>query len=310
VVIAIIAILIALLVPAVQKVREAAARTQCLNNLKQIGVSIHMYHDVHKKLPASRYGDYTDSTAFGGPFFTSTSWSFLALILPYLEQGNVYQAGNIPSATLRTSSATAVPIPVFLCPSDQAAGMRTHAELTRYTQATLTVGLTSYKGVLGSNFNYGDYANATPAFRNSGDGFWGANGIFSLDVWKAPITLVGITDGTSNTFMVGEDVFTAASANTTAPAGNGFSWAHSVEATLTCAMPPNTFTRANGSAINFTSGSASHWGTYHGFKSRHTGGVHFLFADATARFIDNAIPLGTYRAMASYSGGESASYAP
>src|SRR5262245_23761998 len=90
VVIAIIAILIALLVPAVQKVREAAARSQCLNNLKQIGIAIQMYHDQRKFLPASQYGDYSDSTAFGGPYFASMSWSFLAQILPNIEQGAIY----------------------------------------------------------------------------------------------------------------------------------------------------------------------------------------------------------------------------
>src|SRR5438105_13827539 len=101
VVIAIIAILIALLVPAVQKVREAAARTQCLNNLKQIGIGIQMYHDTYKQLPACQYGDYSDPAAFGGPYYTSSSWSFLALILPYVDQLKMYVTGNIPTATLR-----------------------------------------------------------------------------------------------------------------------------------------------------------------------------------------------------------------
>src|SRR3954453_4763096 len=89
VVIAIIAILIGLLLPAVQKVRESAARMKCSNNLKQIGLAIHNYHDANSKLPASQYGDYTDPTAFGGPYYSSRSWSFLALCLPYMEQDNL-----------------------------------------------------------------------------------------------------------------------------------------------------------------------------------------------------------------------------
>jgi prepilin-type processing-associated H-X9-DG protein len=304
------------LVPAVQKVRDAAARTQCLNNLKNIGIAIHMYHDQNKKLPASQYGDYSDSSAFGGPYFTSSSWSFLALILPYVDQQPLYQSGNIPTTRLGATSAIATPVPVYLCPTDPAFGPKTHAELTRYTRwpgntaSTILVGLTSYKGVLGSNFNYGDFANATPAFRNSGDGFWGANGLFSLDVWKAPIKLVQITDGTSNTFMVGEDFFNPAWANVTAPAGNEFSWAHAVGAVRTCAMPPNNLTHPNGTPINVASSNSREWGSYNGFKSKHQGGVHFLYADGTVRFIDNSVPLGTYRAMASYAGGETVNIAP
>jgi prepilin-type N-terminal cleavage/methylation domain-containing protein len=312
VVIAIIAILIALLVPAVQKVREAAARSQCLNNLKQIGLAMQMYHDQKKSLPASQYGDYTDSTAFGGPYFASSSWSFLALILPNIEQGAIYQSGNIPNSILGATSAIATPIQVYLCPSDEASSLKSYAELTRYTRypssssaaTTITVGLTSYKGVLGSNFNYGDFANATPAFKNSGDGFWGANGICTLDAWKAPIKMVQITDGTSNTFMVGEDTLDLRWANVTAPAGNEFSWAHSVGTIRTCAIPPNQIARANGTAINVTSGNAGDWGTYNGFKSKHLGGVQFLFADGTVRFISNSIALGNYRALASYNGNE------
>src|SRR5689334_1269319 len=87
VVIAIIAILIALLVPAVQKVREAAARTQCANNLKQIGLSLHAYHDVRKYLPPgmARF-DHADD---GGPY-TATFWSYF--ILPYIDQTPLYNS--------------------------------------------------------------------------------------------------------------------------------------------------------------------------------------------------------------------------
>ncbi|OWK38258.1 hypothetical protein FRUB_07378 [Fimbriiglobus ruber] len=301
--IAIIAILIGLLLPAVQKVREAGARAKCANNLKQIGLAIHGYHDANNKLPASQYGDYSDPTAFGGPHFNSQSWSFLAFILPYLEQQNVYTTGNIPTATIATSSATGQAIPTYLCPSDQMSQLRTFSELSRYSQVTTLVGLTNYKGVLGSNFNYGDYANANPAFLYNGDGFWGANGLFSLDVWKAPITIVAITDGTSNTFMVGEDIWTPNYANGQQP-GNGFAWAHAVEATLTCAMPPNNLTHPNGTPIDTTSTNASEWGSYHGFKSKHIGGVQFVYADGSVHFVSNAVPLSTYRALASYKGGE------
>src|SRR5687768_686461 len=126
VVIAIIAILIALLVPAVQKVREASARTQCLNNLKQIGLGIHGYHDTYKVIPASQYGDYTDTTAFGGAYFASMSWSFLALILPNIEQGVIHQTGNIPKSVLGSTTVIATPISVYLCPSDLAFERKIH----------------------------------------------------------------------------------------------------------------------------------------------------------------------------------------
>jgi prepilin-type processing-associated H-X9-DG protein len=104
--------------------------------------------------------------------------------------------------------------------------------------------------------------------------------------------------------MVGEDWFDARWANVTAPAGNEFSWAHSVGTVRTCAIPPNTTMRANGNQINVTSGNSGEWGTYNGFKSRHPGGVQFLYADGTVRFIEQSITLGNYRAMASYAGNE------
>src|SRR6202035_1375927 len=88
VVIAIIAILIALLLPAVQKVREAAARAQCQNHLKQLALACQSYHDAQRFFPTGQYGDYNQAAAFGGPYEDSASWSWLAFILPYIEQVN------------------------------------------------------------------------------------------------------------------------------------------------------------------------------------------------------------------------------
>src|SRR5437762_1010310 len=107
VVIAIIAILIGLLVPAVQKVREAAANAQCQNNLKQLATACHNFHGTNKALPAN-YG----CCGTGGPY-----WSWIAMILPYIEQNNIYVAGNIgvfnanryPTTTLAASSVNGVP---------------------------------------------------------------------------------------------------------------------------------------------------------------------------------------------------------
>src|SRR5207248_159601 len=99
-------------------------------------------------IPINRYGDYSASSAFGGPYFTSSSWSFLAVLLPYLEQSNLYQAGNIANSTqtakgidpggaagtptLATSSAITGIVKTFLCPSDQAISPGQFAESTRY----------------------------------------------------------------------------------------------------------------------------------------------------------------------------------
>jgi prepilin-type N-terminal cleavage/methylation domain-containing protein len=119
VVIAIIAILIGLLVPAVQKVREAASRAQCSNNLKQLGLAAHQYHDVHQHLPpGAGYTPLAESGVWGHHFFH---------LLPYLEQGNLYERarGSVPLTTGRitiywpgNNSVYSQSVPTFLCPSD------------------------------------------------------------------------------------------------------------------------------------------------------------------------------------------------
>src|SRR5262245_7282780 len=113
VVIAIIAVLIGLLLPAVQKIREAANRMSCSNNLKQIGLAVHNYHDVNGKLPTMFYGGYSDTPPAGGYKATSMNWSFLAYLLPYVEQESLYRAARI------ADSVSGYPQPPFVAGANQ-----------------------------------------------------------------------------------------------------------------------------------------------------------------------------------------------
>jgi prepilin-type N-terminal cleavage/methylation domain-containing protein/prepilin-type processing-associated H-X9-DG protein len=214
VVIAIIAILIGLLLPAVQKVREAAARTQCTNNLKQIGLALHNFHDSFNRFPAGHnlgknqngtnwYSSYQMESAHGGyqngtwgypsegPFF-----SWVTLMAPYIEQGNVsshfdktkwawYQYWNGTTWSSSGPDANCLngkTVKIMRCPSDP------RSELVAPPSVTggPSVALTGYYGVSGRN-----------RFKEA----QGQDGILYVN---AGVTMTGITDGTSNTLFVGE----------------------------------------------------------------------------------------------------------
>ena len=155
VVIAIIAILIGLLVPAVQKVREAAARLQCQNNMKQIVLAAHSYHDAYKRFP----GNSQDEGGWDWNYQKNRrSWSWLARLLPYLEQGNLFKQANIDKNTLAQSLPwLATGLPVFFCPSDNAAEL--NPSNSRANLQGVPVATSNYKGVTGDCWCWGTYAN-------------------------------------------------------------------------------------------------------------------------------------------------------
>ena len=140
VVIAIIAILIGMLLPAVQKVREAAARTKCANNLKQLALGMHLYQDTHKKLPTGWL------TSIDGTIAPNPGWTWATLIMPYIEQGNLYSQLGVPapqnvSATSGPQTAALVTlcstrIALYRCPSDILPDLNTAPCRARWESAT------------------------------------------------------------------------------------------------------------------------------------------------------------------------------
>jgi prepilin-type N-terminal cleavage/methylation domain-containing protein/prepilin-type processing-associated H-X9-DG protein len=172
VVIAIIGVLIGLLLPAVQKVREAAARMQCQNNLKQIGLAFHNHHDQLRYFPTGGWDWwYTPSYANGSPLvgeYQQAGWGFQ--ILPYLEQDNVWKAGAVV--------AVGTPIKTFFCPS-------------RRGPQTVVFSDPAYQGGTPTTTALCDYAAAN----------WEETGVVR---YRHPTRMADITDGTSNTLLAGD----------------------------------------------------------------------------------------------------------
>src|SRR5262245_5374986 len=292
VVIAIIGILIALLLPAVQSAREAARRSQCTNNLKQIALACHTYQGSYGILPTGRYGDYNRPQAFNGPFADSWSWSWLADILQFIEQENVYEQGGlapilpptnpnfVSNATpINVSSAYGQKIPTFLCPSDQLLVASSLQETSHYVKAPqapngLLSGMSNYKGVAGSNYCFAPFINNGVGQANVTNSaaceMWAnGDGAIYLMGWIRPRRTTDVLDGTSNTFLVGEDVYLPRTVGS-GMFGRGYGWGHSAHMTLTCAIPPNHITSGNINTVLGPSPTvAAIYGNCNGFKSNH-----------------------------------------
>ena len=308
VVIAIIGVLVALLLPAVQAAREAARRTQCTNNLRQLALACHNFHDVNGTLP--RNGNSVDPVALTNSHGNGTgccnqnvaTWSWIARTLPYFEQKNLYEQANIPVSVLNATQVLPVlqtVIPGLKCPSD------TTRPRTRTNAANLNglnAAVTSYKGVSGANWGAdrhpaeGSFATpySNPGVDGSFNGLENGDGLFwRADMRKGTMRLAEISDGTSNTYMIGEDLPEMIRWN---------EWAHPNGANGTCAIPPQTGNLVGDPTIG--PAAFGNWPTRYSFRSRHPSGLHFALADGSVRFVSNNIPLLIYRQMATRAGGE------
>ncbi len=242
VVIAIIAILIGLLLPAVQKVREAAARAKCSNNLKQLGLAIHGYHDVAGFMPTAGSQDgspLSSKPATGWLAGEGTNWA--VYIMPYIEQGSIYnrltfngdsgwtdnasQVGS--SAKNNVSLAANAVIPTYRCPSDPRAPLINNGS---NVPGNIQVTRNSYVAIAGAVDRL-DAAGVFRETRNTDASSWSSD--FGITAWGgiicpafSRVTMLGITDGTSNTMMLSEQAdWMFSQASPTAPQVRGDEYA-------------------------------------------------------------------------------------
>src|SRR5262245_4254438 len=202
VVIAIIAILIGLLVPAVQKVREAAARIQCGNNLKQIGIAIHSHNDTFGVLPTggqhwSMPPTYLALGQPAGPDQQRAGWLFQ--LLPFVEQDNVYKGSGMATIEEAQAQAIRTPIKTYFCPSRRSPRVFTQASGNWYPPTIAgTHAQTDYAASIANNSSTNGFLQRT--FNNDnplGNGYPGTP-------LRTPIKLTDLVDGTSNTLMAGD----------------------------------------------------------------------------------------------------------
>jgi prepilin-type N-terminal cleavage/methylation domain-containing protein/prepilin-type processing-associated H-X9-DG protein len=316
VVIAIIAILIGLLLPAVQKVREAAARISCTNNLKQLGLAAHMYHDANRAfLPAYEYKAWPpDPTVPPGHF----RWSVLAQLTPYLEQTNVYNSLDLtyllyggPNSDppcsvfpINRFGVSAV-VKIFLCPSDQ------------FRIVVPGFGPSNYVACGGSGANGGD--------NKTGDG------VFYLN---SQTRMTDISDGTSNTALMSETLLGRGGPAVTDPSQVDPRNMYTALGTYSSPGPPFNEDNCQNHPTSWNTDQNGKWAdggvpnmlynhwyppnyakpdcvwllagkpAWRAARSRHPGGVNLLLADGSVHFVSNSINITTRRALATREAGE------
>jgi prepilin-type N-terminal cleavage/methylation domain-containing protein len=303
VVIAIIAVLIALLLPAVQQAREAARRTQCKNNLKQLGLALHNYHDNHNKLPLGAIY----------PWLAATSWRFA--LLPGLDQANVYNKVGMstypnfyptPNSTPHTISelnSYTVPlvgfvVPAYSCPSS------TVSDIYEYNSNYRGIGtqMIKYVGIMGA---YPDPQGRTDVFYfNSNGGYMTSNGTL---LYNQCVGFRDMTDGTSNVIVLGEQSGNTRSITRLANYTSGWSGSSTRLTVAGLNGPPATtgsvfgsgltavFNRPNPTTVGAESNSDYDFNTP--LSSFHAGGVHVLLNDGSVRFMNDNTDLPTIQQL-------------
>ena len=283
VVIAIIAILIALLLPAVQQAREAARRTACRNNMKQLGIAMHNYHDVFTMFPPGMVSE-RDPSGTGGTVVDGyidrpegASWGWGAFILPYLEQAPLYNAmdvGNVPLYNVAIlEPAPQLPdtsLSVYLCPSDTVPTLNNRSSFNNNRFGRDLVASSNYHAAFG-------HARVRAPRRSDHDAVF--TGVFGFD---SNTRIRDITDGTSNTVLVGERAYEIA--NRDANQGRDFDagiWVGCGEGGWRDNCGDDIFVSLRGGINAGRSGSARD----ETLSSNHEGGAFVLLGDGAVRFL-------------------------
>jgi prepilin-type N-terminal cleavage/methylation domain-containing protein/prepilin-type processing-associated H-X9-DG protein len=316
VVIAIIAILIGLLLPAVQKIREAAARMQCSNNLHQIALAAHNYHDANNNFPPA--GIFGPPTKPGcGPGYNSgPSTSGLFYLLPYIEQDNLYKLYDQVEGQQYQGTTTAPRagkndvvgqsvVPTYLCPSDgntkvQIIGGCLISPLLPWASPfPLDTGGTNYvfNGGAGNSWSFYNELVAKNYMADHG-GVFGPN---------SKTTLPSISDGTSNTFMLGEVLWVDHANNANVGNGQGGKPAWVVGYATNITFQTGSGINANwlckGPTITVPT-SACGSPRAAALQSRHSGGVNIALCDGSVRFLSQNTAQNVLDAAATRNGGE------
>jgi prepilin-type N-terminal cleavage/methylation domain-containing protein/prepilin-type processing-associated H-X9-DG protein len=295
VVISIIGVLIALLLPAVQAAREAARRSQCVNNLKQIGIALHSYHNQVNALP----GAYL--------VYNVTSFSALSMIVPYMEQLNLSNALNywLPYSDPTNDTVRKTDVATFMCPSDLTNPLRARGAQTNYMadmgswivwQAATgpNTGQPQPNGVFFGNSST-RFAEITDGLSNTG--FFservmadGSNAIISpkSDVFFSPLAPTTVDAAVANCQAVNINDLSSQF-----PLFMGSPWVNG-QHVFQHVMPPNS--RSCGFFLALRAVMPP--------SSRHPGGVNLLLGDGSVRFIKDTINAPTWRALGTISGGE------
>ena len=283
VVIAIIAVLIALLLPAVQQAREAARRTQCKNNMKQLGLALHNYHDVHRTFPSGwiSVNNGVSSTNVG---LNGAGWG--TMILPFLDQAPLYNKFN---ANLAIHAPANVPfidniLTAFQCPSDPKPNKWNIGEDGNPGNILAQLPTANYVACFGTGELDGceNPPGTAPVASNGqcvGDGMFYHN---------SKVQIRDVTDGTTNTFLLSERL-----------TDESLGWLSTWPGMVSNGEEP--FQRILGSADHVPNDPVAH---FDDFSSRHVGGAQFCMGDGSVRFISENIDHGTYRALATIQRGE------
>ncbi len=288
VVIAIIGVLVALIMPAVQSAREAANRTQCINNLKQMGLASQEYHDSFGTFPGGWYCDPTVDSNCVPTLAQSYMWNGLSGLFLKMELGNVYNMLNfsVPNNNIVNSTGVRTTMNVFVCPSNRRA-ITTASTNTNNTAVKL--GPSDYRGNMAAGYNPGiqpSYTGGTTDPTNT----LGQNGQPSLGIFDngltyldSTVSLADVTDGSSNTVLMGETLTGT--------------WA---EASACCVR--TTIDRQVNKPIQI---SNVNYYTY--WMSKHPGIVNFLKCDGSVSTVTNQINRLVLVKMMTRAGGEALS---